>query len=96
MPRLLAGFDVIASPSAWGEGFPNAIGEAMAAGIPCGATDVGDSATVIADHGRVAPPNDPEARATALLEILALAPEERQQIGHAARQHILNHYGLAP
>jgi glycosyltransferase involved in cell wall biosynthesis len=42
IPDVVAGFDVAALSSAWGEGFPNVLGEAMVSGVPCVATDVGD------------------------------------------------------
>lgn len=94
VPRVLAAFDVVASPSAWGEGFPNAIGEAMASGIPCVATDVGDSAAVVSRHGWVVPPRAPDALAQALLEVLSLSPEERRRLGEDARRHILRNYEI--
>lgn len=92
VPRLLAAIDVVASPSAWGEGFPNALGEAAAAGVPSVATDIGDSARVVGDGGRIVPPRDPEAMAAALAGILRLDPAERRQMGAAARRHVTSHF----
>ncbi len=94
VPRLLAAFDVVAMPSAWGEGFPNALGEAAAAGVPAVATDIGDAAGVIGDGGRIVPPRDSEALAAALGDILSLDPDERRQIGEAGRRHVESHFEL--
>ena len=62
IPELLQVLDVYVSPS-HAEAFPNTIGEAMSCGIPCIATDVGDSAAIIGDTGIVVPPNDNDALA---------------------------------
>jgi glycosyltransferase involved in cell wall biosynthesis len=94
VPRLLAAIDVVALPSAWGEGFPNAIGEAAAAGVPSVATDIGDAARVVGDGGRIVPPSNSEALAAALIDILALDPAERQKLGETARQHVTSHFEL--
>ena len=51
IPALLAASDVIASTSAYGEGFSNSIGEAMACGIPAVVTRSGDSASIVGDTG---------------------------------------------
>ncbi len=94
MARIMAGCDVMVSSSAFGEGFPNVLGEAMAAGTPCVATDVGDSALIVGDTGRVVPPRDPPALAAALRDILALSGGERRALGERARERVVEHYSI--
>ncbi|HEX8363227.1 MAG TPA: glycosyltransferase [Longimicrobium sp.] len=93
-PRLLASMDVYVSASWYGEAFPNVLGEAMACGVPCVATDLGDSALIIAGHGRLVEPRDPAAMAGACLEILRMPQEERRRLSAAARDHIQRHYSI--
>lgn len=95
VPTWLAGLDIVALPSAWGEGFPNIIGEAMAAGIPCVATDVGDAAWVVGETGRAVPPRDADALAKALLDLAELGPEGRAALGRAARARVEEHFSLS-
>ena len=94
MPRLVAAMDLALSASEWGEGFPNVIGEAMAAGVPCVVTDVGDSASVVGDCGLVVPSGDSEALAAAICHMLALEPERRQQIGRDARARVREKFSI--
>jgi hypothetical protein len=63
MPAVYSALD-IATSSSYGEGFSNAIAEAMACGRPVVATDVGDSSLVIGSLGVLVMPNN----ATALAE----------------------------
>ena len=91
---LLAGLDVLSSSSAYGEGFPTIVGEAMACGIPCVVTDVGDSAWIVSDSGKVVNPRDPKALAGAWEELIVLGTEGRQQLGMAARLRIKQHFDL--
>jgi len=70
MPAVYNAFDVLCSPSVW-EGFPNSVAEAMACGVPCVVTDVGDSAAVVGDTGIVVPPGDPDRLAAGITELLA-------------------------
>ncbi len=93
MPRLMAAWDVAASSSR-GEAFANVIGEAMACGVPCVVTDVGDSAAIVGACGRVVPPGDAPALAGGLADVLAMAPEQRSALGLAARQRVAAHFRL--
>jgi glycosyltransferase involved in cell wall biosynthesis len=91
---VVAGFDIAALPSAWGEGFPNVLGEAMASGVPSVATEVGDSAWVIGPHGIVFPPRRHDALAAALARLIDLGPDGRRQLGAAARARVLEKFSL--
>lgn len=93
--RLLRGCDLAVSSSAYGEGLPNAIGEAMATALPCVATDVGDSARLIGDTGRVVPPRDAGALADALADLAARPPRERMSLGDAAQRRLIAGYALS-
>ena len=91
----IAGLDIVALSSAWGEGFPNILGEAMAAGVPCVTTDVGDAAWVVGEAGRAVPPGDPAALAGALLDLIDLGPDGRDVLGRAARERVQEHFTLS-
>ncbi len=91
--RWLVGLDIFVSPSL-SEGFPNAVAEAMASGVPCVVTEVGDSARLVGETGRVVPPGDARALAGAIRALLALSPQARRQLGAAARARVEEHYGL--
>ena len=95
MPDILSAIDILCLSSAWGEGFPNIIGEAMACGIPCVTTDVGDAGVIVGDIGRVVPKHEPIALAEACVALLRLTPSERQMLGIAARQRMVAHFSLA-
>ena len=91
--RLMASLDVLAS-SSFGEAFPNAIGEAMACGVPCAVTDAGDSAAIVSDTGRVVSPGDMVALAVAIGDLLALPAANRHALGVRARARVEEHFEI--
>ncbi len=86
-------FDIATLPSAFGEGFPNVVGEAMACGIPVVGTDTGDVRSIVGELGEVVPPRQPELLCAAwarLRQRLAQEPRLRD----AARNSIIARYGV--
>jgi len=94
MPRLLAALD-LATCSSRSEGFPNVLAEAMACGVPCVSTDVGDARLIIGDTGVIVAPGDPVALADAWKRLLALDLVERRRLGEAGRKRIAKHFELS-
>lgn len=93
IPRLMAALDVLAI-SSHGEAFPNVLGEAMASGVPCAVTDVGDSAYIVGDTGTVVLPGDMIGLATALEAILVLPKSERAILGERARARVKENFEI--
>lgn len=92
---VMNSFDVSVLSSATGEAFPNVVGEAMACGIPCVVTRVGDSAEIVGETGFAVPIEAPEELAIACERILTLPESERRELGRKARKRILQHYSLS-
>lgn len=86
--------DIFVLASDW-EGISLAILEAMAAGLPVIATDVGGNPEVVVDGetGVLVPPRNPQALAGAILQ-LAANPIERQRMGLAGRQRVEKYFSI--
>jgi glycosyltransferase involved in cell wall biosynthesis len=88
IPQLMASFNVFVSSSSYGEAFPNVLGEAMACGVPCAVTDIGDSAFIVSDTGRVVAHEDMAGLAAAIESLLSLPTDEWLKLGQKARERI--------
>src|ERR1019366_9103614 len=82
---MVAGWDFFSLPSHY-EGFPIAVMEAAAVGVPVVSTAVGDVPRLIGEGGGglVLPPGDPAALADALRSLI-LDPSRRREMADAAR-----------
>ena len=94
VPRLLAACDLFVSSSAFGEGFSNAIADAMACGLPVVATDVGDARMIVGETGLIVPPGDVEALVRAVCVLLSETPTQRAARGLAARARIEGEFSI--
>jgi glycosyltransferase involved in cell wall biosynthesis len=94
VPRIMNALDIATLCSASGEAFPLVVGEAMACGVPCVVTDLGDCAHLVGDTGKVVPTRDPEALAGAWEELVRLGSLGRQGLGVRARTRIETHFSL--
>lgn len=93
--QLTAALDIACSSSAYGEAFPNVLGEAMACGVPCVTTDVGDSAWIVGSNDWVVPPRNPEALASAFRRLVDAGATERLRLGTQARSRVVQEFSLS-
>lgn len=84
VPNLLARADVVTLPSLT-EGMSNAVMEAMAAGKPVVATDVGGNSELLRERGVLVPPADAQALADGLARVLT-DPGLARRTGAEAQQ----------
>ena len=92
IPELLSMFDVYALPSEW-EGLPMIILEAMAAGCPIVASNVGGVGTAVRDgeNGYLVAARDVDALGQRIVSLLA-DPGRRRQFGEAGRRIFRQHF----
>jgi len=79
--------------SSYAEGTSNVILEAMACGVPCVVSDVGDSRMIVGETGVVVPSRDPQALADGL-DRMARRLVVEPQLGIAARERIVSSFSI--
>ncbi|WP_228146872.1 glycosyltransferase [Acinetobacter sp. ANC 4470] len=76
------------------EGFPNVLVEAMASGLPCISTDVGDARYIVQEFGSIVPPRDADALATAILNYVNLSVTEKLELKQLTRQRVEQNFSI--
>jgi glycosyltransferase involved in cell wall biosynthesis len=91
--RLLQAADALVLPSRT-EGTSNALIEAMATGLVCVVTDVGDSAALVGEDGIVVPPGSATHLAAGIGTLRSLDAQERARRGAAVRARVAQEHDL--
>jgi len=93
LPTVMNAADGFVLSSAW-EGMPLVLGEAMGAGKPVVATDVGGVRELVGDAGVVVEAKNSKGLAGAMESVQRMSNEERGAMGAAARERILTHFSM--
>jgi glycosyltransferase involved in cell wall biosynthesis len=91
---LTPAFDVAISSSSSTEGFSNALGEAMACGVPCVTTNIGDAKRIVGDYGIVVPSKSPERLAEGIVRYIELPKCKKEILSKQCRDRIIQNFSL--
>jgi glycosyltransferase involved in cell wall biosynthesis len=86
--------DIATLSSAFGEGFPNVVAEAMACGVPVVATDLGDNAVIVGDRDAIVPPRQPQLLSAAWARMRERLARASTPLRADLRTRIVQHYSV--
>lgn len=92
--RIMTALDVLALPSSYGEAFPSVLAEAMACGVPCVTTDVGDAATIVGTTGTVVPIGDMPALIKGAVALLDEDAATQQHRATSSRARVVGMFNI--
>jgi glycosyltransferase involved in cell wall biosynthesis len=89
-----ANADCVVLPSYYREGVPRSLLEAASSGIPIITTDMPGCRDTLDDgvNGLICRPRDPHDLATCMIRMLSLSPAERDAMGNAGRQKMIEEF----
>lgn len=94
VPRLLRALDIFVLPSI-SEAFPNSLIEAMATGVACVTTNVGQCGEVLGNSKYVVPPSDPNQIANRIVKLIDSGVDGRSKLGQENRMRVADKYELS-
>ena len=66
----------------------------MACGTPCVVTDVGDSAGIVGNSGKIVPVGDMNALANSVIDLLSLSKKQLSELGLQARRRVCERFEI--
>jgi glycosyltransferase involved in cell wall biosynthesis len=94
--ELMGASDCFVLPTAYKEGLPRAMLEALVVGLPIVVSDTPGclEGALAGENGWVVPPKDSIALSRAIIECLKLAPDKRKNMGIIGRAYAIDRFGI--
>lgn len=94
VPRILRALDIYVLPSV-SEAFPNALVEAMATGLACISTNVGECREILPASDFIVEPRDTTKLAQCIVKLLEMSKQERITLGQRNRERVISRFTLS-